>query len=455
MMTSALWLTVACGPSPSSSGAKTVKGPDGKRCILVDDEKEPVLPLPGERPTHESSLWLDVEVPTSALEARIAQEIPKVLAEEKDRDVGAPGRATFKVTRKNPQISETQSQLLVTVPLSLSISVCKPIGSACLKYGSCEPELLTTFAFDKEAAADYELSPPTASVSASRRCVIGMDVTPHILSAAEQELSKVRQEITQKWPKLKPEVKKGYKTFEDPLKITDDTCFYFSPEKVFFAAPHLVEVSGKKKNDQNSEEVLRAGFGLVGEIRSAPDCTATQKLGKLPALTSFKKDVPVSTLWLPETVSRQDLEADLAPRLEALGAGQLLQMRLAQDRIALQLKGVPEFCSAAWVTAQLEAKDGALHLSDLDVVGVEAPEQVAKLKNLLSELTLPLRLSETVLEASRESFSAELKSHIKSQAQFELQPLKSKKLLVHSTADELWVLQKVTTRARVTGLGQP
>lgn len=163
--------------------------PSGPICL----EGTPVTPEIGKAHSTEfpaSQLWVNVSIPSERIIKQIERLLPQPLAQEKDRPVGAPGNATFKVTHGTPSLKNEKDGIQVRLPVNADISVCKPLGNSCLRYGQCEPAFDARFSFQTLWDKHYRTEAPRGSISATKKCVIGLDVTSRIEKIAQDGSSK-------------------------------------------------------------------------------------------------------------------------------------------------------------------------------------------------------------------------------------------------------------------------
>jgi hypothetical protein len=348
----ALMLSACAG----SKGGPALKGRtvDGQKCFVPSEEAPDPSVLESIK-LPKSRIWVTGKVPTSAISAKIAEEIPATLAQEKDRDVGAPGRATYRVTRGTPTLHQNGSDLQVRVPISADISVCKPLGPTCLKYGSCQPRLAAEFNVSTELGKDYELASPVGSIAATKRCVIGIDVTRQIEAQAKKEVAKVQHQIAAQWPQLKPDARKAWKELAHPIAISDDTCVNLAPSKLAYQPPKI------EKTEKG--EYLTTAVGVIGEITPAQDCSSKRKPGALLSPKISKAPGHESRLWFPEVLdlqtTRDGLAASISGPLGEEGTLEVLEVRLSQEQVALHVRTEGEICGQFWITGELSHKAGA------------------------------------------------------------------------------------------------
>lgn len=445
-----LLATNGCGASSSGRDAH------GNRCEELREVK-PSLPAleSGTFPTGE--LWVHARIPLREVSDRLAQEIPKQLAAEKDRPVGAPGNATFTVTRGTPKLVSAGEKLEVRVPIHADISVCKPIGSMCLKYGSCSPELLARFSVDPTLGENYELAPPQGKIAATKKCVIGLDVTDQLESIARKEVAQVEREIADKWPRLLPHIKRGFAELSRPIEVATDQCLEIAPSAVLYRTP---TIEGKGK-----DAYLVAAVGLRGTLIPAPSCTAELSKKKRTSPEVVKSPPDTSELWFPEIVPFDEAKAGLIASIEGAKdenlSVQVLESVFSKERVALHLDVKGAACGRVWITAEPKIVEGtnALGLSNIELVA--APEKKPKpesgtrasLRALLEKsaripLTGPPALGETTEGVLRLA----LKGVLPEGMNFTLTPPEIGAPEVSGTTDGLYVAYPIRAKVTVTEL---
>ncbi len=413
-------------------------------------EPPPAVALsPAEFP--KSQVWVVADIPERTTSEALAKEIPYTLASEDKRDVGAPGYATYKVTRGEPKLLETKGGLEVHVPVHADISVCKKIGSACIQYGSCKPSFLAKFSVGTELDDNFELAPPEGTIAATGRCVIGLDVTSQIEKIARDEVAKVEAQIKRQWPKFKPEVRRAWKEAEHPLPLADASCVHLSPDQIFYQKPGLEKSKGG--------ESLTAAVGVTGTIEPAADCTTKRAGSSLPKPKVRKKAPKKSKIWIPEVVDLKAAEAGLTESLSgAFGEGKLdvTAVRLEKDGVFLKVEASGTVCGAFWVRGSLTHEPGAaaLTLKKVALVGTSvSPSELEELvKHIEAKAQVKLASAGWFDDESLAPLRAGLRAVVPSDIEFEITSLKAGSARVVAAEDGLYVLHPVSARLVVTGL---
>jgi len=331
-----------------------------------------------------STLFVSGKFGLSELSRAIAKEVPAVIVSEKNRDIGAPGRATYVVRRGAPRVTANGKSLELSVPISATIDVCKPLGSMCLGYGHCEPAFTAHFRTSTELTSSYELPKPRASLEVDRRCVIGIDVTPEIVRQAERELDKIEQRIARERPDLTPYVEWALEESAQPQALGDGSCWAVSPEALLYAPP------------RTKDGHLSAGIGVRGKLAPVACDARLESTRELP-LETLPAAPGETELWLPELVALDAWAQRMKPQLlgSVDGSFEIGDVRVAGAReglvIALTLRG--SVCVQTEVVAQLavdEAKK-SLVLAGLEFDGaVDEPTRKALASYLVERATWSL-----------------------------------------------------------------
>lgn len=437
-------LAVGCGPA--SSGGKSGSG--GK-CFIppqgAPGESEPLESV--KYPT--SQIWVLADIPDSAVSEILNREIPFTLASENKRDVGAPGYATYRVTRGTPTIHSTDSGLEVRVPVNADISVCKKIGSACIQYGSCKPAFLARFSLSPEIRDNFQLAAPKGTISATKRCVIGIDVTSPIEEIAKTEVAKVEAEIKKQWPRIQPEVEAGWHEMRHPIPFAEGSCLHLHPNKIFYQTAHLKGTEAGQR--------LKGAVGLSGTIQPAPDCEEKRDALPLPKPTTKEKAAKRSRLWVPEVVSHTVAQEEFTKSLTgALGSDaevKVIEVRLEAQRVFLHLETNGSVCGTFWLEGKLShvAGSDALQLKELKVLGADSPAEMTDiLTRLEAKAKVSLRSASWFTSEATQPLEALLRAAVPDQVQFDIKNLKAGDARVLTARDGIYVLHPLTAQLVVT-----
>jgi hypothetical protein len=445
----------ACGSSPGGGGGGG-GGIFGKKCLAPEEHAPQLAPL-AEAELPQSEIWVHSRVPLSRLSAKLAQEIPKTLASAKNRKVGAPGKATYKVTRGTPKIVQDKKtkDLQVRVPVSANISVCKPFGPTCIKYGSCKPKLEARFSVGTKLGENYEFAPPEGSIKATKRCVIGLDVTKEIEKIARREVAQVEKQIKGQWPALRPEAARGWKQLGRPLPLSPDTCFQIAPTKLAYRRP-LIQTKAETK-------VLTGALGITGTLLPADSCEGKFKVPKLPAPQHKKKPPAESSLWFPEVLPLEEAKTALLESASGAWGGesgtlQVLDAQFGPEQVALHVESTGDICGRFWITAGLKHEAGAdsLHLAGAALVG-PAPEKESS-RSAYESLLAHIEKVSAIPVGSSTWFAAERSAQLKSALMatlpegvvLDMSPPQAGSATVVATTQGLYLHHPVTSSLTVT-----
>lgn len=463
-LTTWIW-TAACAGAPSgrtkSAGhteALIVQGATNEECQALKATEPQLEPVEAAK-VPVSTLNLHSRIPLARIHKRIASQIPQVLASERDRPVGAPGRATFKVRRGSPSLEQNGERLVLQVPISAEISVCKPLGSGCFTYGSCSPQLEATFSVSNHLGPHYFLAPPQGSIRATKRCIIGIDVTSQIETIAKAEVRKVESQIRAQWPDLKAVAHEVWNNFSDPLPLVDDACFYFAPEDLRYVPPQIKTASGAGDEKQDPQ-ALHAALQLKGIVSSAPSCNTPMKVPQLSDPTAARSLPNKSTVWVPELLSlesvKETLLAQIPGPLEGGGGRlELLDVRLGRKRVALHVRATGNLCGEIWFSARLAHVKGSsdLLLEDWVIVRDEvtkdeggSPAEIQLLELVQKRSSIRLRSAGWFSEDQADRLRSELALNLPRGLGFELKNLRANNARVLGTSEGIMLLHPLSTQ---------
>lgn len=441
-----LLAALGCGSAGGGQGGKSAKG---KGCF-APEEVRVTLPERAPMKLPNSRIWVHVQVPGEKLSAAISREIPVTLASEKNRDVGAPGYATYRVTRKAPHIETTKNGLAVSVPIRADISVCKKIGSACIRYGSCQPEFLARFTVSTEIAPNYDLETPKGSITATKRCVIGLDVTPQIERIAQQELRSVQARIARQWPRLRPDAKRAWEQMHATIPLGESACVRAAPEQVRYVQPRF--------SGDSASPTLSAAVGVIGKIAAHDDCSKGGEIGDLPKAKVKKKAPKKTRLFVPEVLGIERAKDELAASLEGpWGEGGQLETLAAEisgNRVALHVKSSGPVCGSLWVRGKLSHEAGAeaLHLEKLEIAGSASdPAASALLEHVALKARISLQSSAWFSDATLAALKLGLAAAIPDDVEFSVNGLEAGSARINAAEDGLYVLHPLSAQLVITG----
>lgn len=347
-------IVLACGSSAPTPGAPGAGG----RCESWTTEA--FTPAPAEEPSlPTSTLWIEGRAPVERILSEVRRQVPERLATDRRQELGIAGRATYSVRRGAPFLEEKNGQLALHVPITAHIEVCKPFGRTCVRYGQCEPEFVASFHVAGTVTKNYRMSPPRGTLQVKRRCVIGLDVTPHIVQEAEKELKAVEREIARALPAIEPAAREVWQELQTPRELGSGACLRFVPASLTHTRARL----------QNGH--VEMALGVSGSF--ALGCEPGEPTS-LPPLASSTWPVPPSELWVPSQVEFHVLGAALEELLPLPEGTQLTSLELLAHgrRLAMRVAVDGNHCGAVWLSALpvYDALGGELRLTDPKV---EAP----------------------------------------------------------------------------------
>lgn len=448
--TAALLGLSGCG-SASSNTSSPHPETDGVVCI----ENEPAPPAIGQPKNPripESQLWVNVAIPQRRIVKQIDQQLPQPLAQEKDRPVGAPGNATFKVTHGTPVLRNEKSGIQVRLPVSADISVCKPLGSTCLRYGECQPAFEARFSFQTLWDEHYKTDAPRGSISATKKCVIGLDVTSRIEKIAQDEVAVVERQMAKEWPNTNRLVRDAWQHLEAPLQMTPETCMHF--------APHAVHYSQLKVS--KSGDTLVGALGLEGHLVEAKSCSTQQKLPSVPAPQNHTSDSEDSLLIIPQPIPQEQIEQALRDSLSGSwgesSSNQInvKKMIFGDNQIALLLRADGEVCGSIWAWGHLSYQAAGNRLVfELDGHSDTASSEQHSapfLNHLRTHGQVPLLGPAWVNAERAELLIDEMKGNLPSELKVAADKLEIPPADVQATKDGYIVLHRVALRLAITDI---
>jgi hypothetical protein len=325
----------------------------------------PVLPPAKPFSPPRSSLELSTRVAEPELLKLLERELPVELAREKGVSVGAAGKADYTVRRGKPVLGATKDELEVRVPIETTIDVCKPFGGICIRYGHCEPAFEAVFRVSTKVSEDYELPRPQGSISATRRCVIGIDVTPQILNEASREVRKVEGEIARRMPSIRKDAEQLWKRVQAPIKLPDESCVRFEPERITYRAP------------AKDAGFFEASLGIEGAVVPA-ECSGDKQASKLGPLTRAAAEGGAATAWLPTLLGTARVQEELGKTLSGAVDDEneitSLEVRPSDGRLAVGLRLRGAHCGTLWITGKpvVTATGNVVGLGEVAILNAEA-----------------------------------------------------------------------------------
>lgn len=351
----------ASGTSTTGGGVGT--SVTGASCEVKLDGAAPVLAAAQPFSPPRSSIELTTRIAEPELLKLLERELPVELAREKKKSVGAAGKADFVVRRGKPVLNATKDQLEVRVPIDVEIDVCKPFAGLCVHYGHCEPAFEAVFRVSTKVGEDYALPKPQGELSATKRCVIGIDVTPQILDQAQREVDKVEAQIARRMPSVKHDAEQLWARVQAPLKLPDESCVRFEPERITYRAP--AKDSG----------FFEASLGIEGAVVPA-ECGAAKETSKLGPLARAAAEDGAATAWLPTRIDtarvRDELSKTLGGAVDDENEITAVEVRPTDGKLALGVALRGAHCGTLWLTGKPVVTGDALGLAEVSVLNPAA-----------------------------------------------------------------------------------
>ena len=382
-------LSLSCARQPSAKGG--VLAPRGQVCRPIETI-EPSFLAAGPVRVPMSHLSIHARLTEEWVNDRLDEQVPAILARERGRDVGAPGRATYEVKRGGARLAQKGSSVALELPIFADISVCKPFGSSCFRYGSCTPKFTIEARSSTQLDERFELSPPRLEPQTNEGCRIAIDVTPQLESMVDRELRSVKRELNRNWPNLSAYAEQLNALLAQPLNLWPEACAAFSDTSVRQQALRVAST----KNGRS--RALTGAVEVRARLYAAPTClTKSDSPAALPSPETVRELTEESSLVLPEFVPLQRIEAELERHLEKGGPLSVSKVSLNDSGhmfVLLDLK--QEYCGQVWVEASFRAtaKADALAVDEVKIVGDYEKQLKRELAPVLSRLTsLQLKLA--------------------------------------------------------------
>lgn len=388
--------------SCAGAGGRSGSG-DCRELPKADRSELPPLAAP---PVGGGSLAVELRSSTSTLERALDAEIPRVLAERKDHPIGAPGKATFAVTHGMPQVKTKDGKLLVVLPITIDISVCKPFGAVCVGYGKCQPRYDVTLTVSPELDGEYSLSAPRLEAKNREGCTIAIDVTDHVTNALHGELNKLKPLLRKFAERASDELAALAEVTKLPSGPSGGPCAFVSPKQVTLAG----------FSTQGDELVL--GATLDFDVSEQVPCSERRAKQKLPPVkwaagktvgaqsqggAERSGEAASPTVRLVESLAKAELEARVRAALTAQpttppveGAPEveessvtLQALDVRGDTLLLTLDAKGASCGTTRAEVKLAPRGKDVVVSHVTVPGLEANDAfVSLLRSKLGTLVL-------------------------------------------------------------------
>lgn len=340
----AVTLVAACG-SPGRSSE-----PTATKCW--EPSGPPAKPL-----EHKPSLVsVQFVVGKRRLQHELAKRIPIVLAQESGRSIGSPGRLSYVVKRGALAFSVKHNLFSVQTRMTGDISICKPLGPICARYGKCAP----SWRAQVTLPLDWR-EPPTAAttVNLEHGCVlspVGYDATDEVRKITDREARKVAARISQELKRGQEAILANLNRLRAPLQLGNPAageaplCAGLDNPSVEYS---VAESSGPDKH------ALSGVIQLRGHVHS--DCGRRAK----PPTPRYGHGLTTETLATFEAeIAFQAIEDGLS---ESATGRVLLRSVGGPNRENLLFAGIPQTgdCRAVWIKVEaVLAASGLLLRSD-------------------------------------------------------------------------------------------
>jgi hypothetical protein len=381
-------LSAAC--APRSKGEATATTAQGERnhgaCRPIAHTEPPSLPPPHPVPPARSGeLWLSIDVPLAVIEREFEKQVPKTLAAEEHRPIGAPGEVTYRVTRGKSKLRATDGRLTATLPVNIELSLCKPFGSLCIGYGSCSPAYDVKATWDLTLGADHELPDVRLSQKVTEKCSVGIDVTEHVTRVVTDQLREAEARIDREMPPLAPWVDRAIAEMTRPSLLRVGQCVALSPTELLLDGP---KTDGAR---------LTFSVGLVGTIEDAA-CDAPPHRGRGLPVRRAKRERDGARLEVREHLPAEKLAEPLGLAVKSASSAELaLALRdyaLVEDGLLLEVELSGHACGTVWISSSLGVVGDRLSLQNSKAhASALTAEQTA---NLEAALTRPLDVESAV-----------------------------------------------------------
>jgi len=320
------------------------------------------------KPPPISKLVVTGHVPLSRIADEIAGQVPKVVASGSRKPIGAPGEATYRVTRGGFAVKLAGSALVVQTPLSVHAQVCKPMGPLCPTYASCSPELLATARVPLTLGPRLEVGKSRVSVTVTRPCSIaGIDVTSKIMKVASRQTANVQKQIDRSIPKLAEPAGEAWRRMHTTAPLEDGVCLHLDPESLMQAAP---ATKGKAL-------IIRAG--VTGTLEVLGHCSTAGSGEALPKLANVESLPERGSVRVAVRADWASVEGTLVDSLRAPSTVIDARVRTStvdgRGVLALGFTLRDEPCGEVWLASDLAWDDdsSALRLSGLRAFPGQTP----------------------------------------------------------------------------------
>jgi len=312
----------------------------------IDSVDLPLEPAPPFEPPA-STLLVEASLPLAALASEVDARLPKTLDAGNRKPIGAAGEITYQVTRGSPSVTVKDGSLVVDIPISADVEVCKPLGPLCPTYGRCQPKLSSRTTLPLEPKSDWTLEGATVKVTVSQGCrVAGLDVTDEVEKAAAKGQRRAQDQIAAAMKKGAAALKEQMGRLTKPLPLAPGQCVLVRPN----AARHrpLTESRGQ----------LQLGVAIEGSIATADCDAATKDPVELPPIE--QGPLGEGRIHLVNIVPYAELlTAFTAERPEGV---ELHALRAHGSDLAIELTLSGDVCGRTWAVVKPRLEGSQLRL---------------------------------------------------------------------------------------------
>ncbi len=295
----ALFTGLGCGARPEASR------PEVCASRLRDDVPPPTAP--GVLVVPSSRLVVEIRVDTDGLLAALEAAIPRRVVERRGLVLGDAGKLDFTVDRGPFELGLAGDRLTLSVDLSGSARLCKPLGGlACVPYASCDPLARGRAEVSLVLGDDLRVPGSRVEIPITRRCTLTaleVDVTKDLEAEAAVRARQIRDEIDQAVPALEPLVRDTWRALATSVALGKHACARIAPTGLVQTGPHL------------DGRAMRIGVGVTGEVRVESPCRDAPPAPPLPRPSLDRGAAPGLRLTFPAIVSWDEASRAVAERV--------------------------------------------------------------------------------------------------------------------------------------------
>lgn len=330
-----------------------------------------------------STIGLTLSVPTSTVEALLAEYVADTVAEDRNVSAGVAGKVSYVIKRGKPKLETRATGVRATVELTGEIHVCKPFGGACFEYGVCHPEwtavvdVRSPWQLDREPDVDLD-------VEVTRGCVLSpvkFDATAELEKITRAEVRKIEKRLDREVHAFHSALRKRLGKVER-LRLTKDSCVAIGLDSV------AVDIERETKH---------YALGVESKGSVTLDCNdPTASLTEKTRIVTQPKLSPATDVRVASRVSMSAITQEWQGRLPH----HQVRVTPSPDALLVEVAGW-QGCAAGWALLRLGLVQGHIELTP---VGGSDP-------NLTALLTAPRALDEAALAHTRSVAELERQLH--------------------------------------------